>query len=218
MMDIKQFAQPESGKNQPGRLLRPGCLRTGAGPGFHPLLAVRRARVHGAQYGRLPAQLHGRGRGHRRPRPKQATPGVPQQVQAPRQQGLLLRSGQRAFLHLHLPRLAVRHRGPPVRRAVLRGRVPQPAAAGSERTGRGPHGGFLQGAHLRLLGPRGDAFGRLPGRHALLPRPPGHPRRDRRHRDRGRQTAVHDADQLEAAGRQLRLGHTTTRPPVTPQP
>ena len=91
----------------------------GAGAAVCPRLAVCRPRKPDPQPRRFLCLGHGRGIGDPVPRPRRRDPCVPEFVPPSRHEGVPLRRGQHAGLHLPLSRLELRHRRQAGRRAVF---------------------------------------------------------------------------------------------------
>ena len=91
--------------HQPGDFRKRRDLRPRAGTDFFPGLAVRRTRKPGGKTWGLLRIVHGGRVGNPVPGPGQQAPRLPQLMPTPGDEGLPVRRGQHAGIHLPLPRL-----------------------------------------------------------------------------------------------------------------
>ena len=125
---LRAMVDVDRGPREPGGLRQRGDLPAGARADLHARLALRRPREHGPQPGRLRRVAHGRRRSDHGARPEEQDPRVPQYLSPPGHEGLPLRPGQRARVHVPLPRLDLRHRGQARRDGVRQGGLRTPTS------------------------------------------------------------------------------------------
>src|SRR5439155_613127 len=129
---------------QPRALRQRGSLPAGTGAALRPLLALRRTREPDSQTRRLLRLRHGRRIGHPHPRPGAEDSRLLEHLPASRHEGVSLRRGQHAGLHLSLPWLELRHRRPARGSSLLQRMLRGAAGQGRMGVGGSPAADELQ--------------------------------------------------------------------------
>ena len=194
--DAAQRALPRAARGVP----RSRGARRGACAHLRSLLDLPRPRVRGRGARRFPdaRARHAPHRVRARQGPRRAR--AAQLLHAPRRRGVPRAQRQREQLPVLLPRLDLRERRAPDRRAERRGLRPG-LLAREARPARGAAARELPRLLLRELRSRDRAAARVPGRRARVSRPDRRPVRAR-DGDPRRHAVLRDQRQLEAAGRE----------------
>ena len=151
------------------------------------------------------------------PRPRRQGPCLPEFLPASRHEGVPLRRGQHAGLHLPLPRLELWHRRQAGRRALFPRGLPREARQIANGAGRSRATVPLQGHGVGSWDPKAPSFLEYLGDFAPLSRPDARRlgRQRGRHRDTGGIQKWRDAVQLEISGREfLRRQLSQYQPPL----